>query len=34
VIRPKLEEIAEEEAKLDVEGLIAQSFASIEKIKI
>lgn len=34
VIRPKLEEIAEEEAKLDIEGLIAQSFASIEKIRI
>ena len=33
-IRPKLDEIRKEEAKLDVEGLIAEAFASIEKIKI
>jgi thiamine biosynthesis protein ThiI len=33
-IRPKLDEIAREEAKLDVEGLIEQAFASVEKIKI
>ena len=33
-IRPKLDEIAKEEAKLDVEGLIAQAFESVEKIKI
>lgn len=33
-IRPKLSEIAREEAKLDVEGLIREAFASMEKIKI
>ena len=33
-IRPKLEEIQREEAKLDVEALIEEAFASIEKIKI
>ena len=33
-IRPKLEEILKEESKLDVEGLIEEAFASIEKIKI
>lgn len=33
-IRPKIEEVEQEEEKLDIEGLIAQSFASIEKIKI
>ena len=33
-IRPKLDEIAKEEAKLDVEGLIAQAFESVEKIKL
>ncbi|MBE7084836.1 MAG: tRNA 4-thiouridine(8) synthase ThiI [Clostridiales bacterium] len=33
-IRPKLDEIMREEAKLDVEGLITEAFASIEKIKI
>ncbi|MBR2622918.1 MAG: tRNA 4-thiouridine(8) synthase ThiI [Clostridia bacterium] len=33
-IRPKLDEIAREEAKLDVEGLIEEAFQSIEKIKI
>ena len=33
-IRPKLDEIAKEEAKLDVEGLIEEAFASVEKIKI
>lgn len=34
VIKPKLEEVLREEEKLDVEGLIEQAFASIEKIKI
>ena len=33
-IRPKLEDILREEAKLDVEGLIAEAFESIEKIEI
>lgn len=33
-IRPNLEEIMREEAKLDVEGLIAEAFSSVEKIKI
>lgn len=33
-IRPKLSEILEEESKLDVEGLIAQSLAFVEKIKL
>jgi thiamine biosynthesis protein ThiI len=33
-IRPKLDEIAREEAKLDIEGLIAEAFESVEKIKI
>ena len=32
--RPKMEDILREEAKLDVEGLIAEAFASMEKIKI
>ena len=31
-IRPKLDEILREESKLDVEALIAEAFASIEKI--
>ena len=33
-IRPKLSEIMREESKLDVEGLIEEAFASIEKIEI
>ena len=33
-IRPKLDEILREENKLDVEGLIAEAFQTIEKIKI
>ena len=33
-IRPQLKEIMQEEAKLDVEGLIAEAFESIEKIQI
>lgn len=33
-IRPKLSEILEEESKLDVEGLIEQSLAFVEKIKL
>lgn len=33
-IRPNLDEIMREEAKLDVEGLIAEAFSSVEKIKI
>lgn len=33
-IRPKLQEILEEERKLDVEGLIAQSLSFVEKIKL
>ncbi len=33
-IRPKLSEILEEESKLDVEGLIAQSLSFVEKIKL
>ena len=33
-IRPKLEEIQREEAKLDIEALIEEAFTSIEKIQI
>ncbi len=33
-IKPKLSEIEREESKLDVEGLIAESFESMEKIEI
>lgn len=33
-IRPKIEDILREEAKLDVEGLIEEAFSSIEKIEI
>ena len=33
-IRPQLKEILEEESKLDLEGLIAQSLAYVEKIKL
>ena len=33
-IKPKLSEILKEEAKLDVEGLIAEAFESLEKIEI
>ena len=33
-IRPKLKEILEEEAKLDVEGLIAEAFTTLEKIEL
>lgn len=33
-IRPKLKDIEREEAKLDIEGLIAEAFESIEKITI
>lgn len=33
-IRPKISDIQREEAKLDVEGLIKEAFASMEKIKI
>ncbi len=33
-IRPKLDEIAREESKLDVEALIEEAFNTIEKIKI
>ena len=33
-IRPKLSEIEKEEAKLDVEGLIEEAFASFEKIEL
>ena len=33
-IRPKLNEIEQEEAKLDVEGLIAEAFTTVEKIVI
>ena len=33
-IRPKLSEILKEEAKLDVEGLIEEAFASFEKIEL
>ncbi len=33
-IRPKMSDILREEAKLDVEGLIEEAFASIEKIEI
>ena len=32
-IRPKLQEILKEESKLDVEGLIQEAFASLEKIE-
>ncbi len=34
VIRPKMEDILQEEAKLDVEGLLEEAFASVEKIRI
>ncbi len=33
-IRPKLSEILQEESKLDVEGLIAEAFESLEKITL
>ena len=33
-IRPKMSDILREEAKLDVEGLIAEAFASLEKIEL
>ena len=33
-IRPKLAEIEREESKLDIEGLIAQAFESVEKITV
>ena len=33
-IRPKMEDILREEVKLDVEGLIAEAFTTVEKIKI
>jgi len=33
-IRPKLDEILREESKLDVEGMIEQAFASLERIEI
>ena len=33
-IRPKMEEILREERKLDVEALIEEAFASIEKIEV
>ena len=33
-IRPKLQEILREEAKLDVEGLIQEAFSSLERIEI
>lgn len=33
-IRPKLKDILREEEKLDVEGLIEEAFASLEKIKL
>ena len=33
-IRPQLSEIEKEEAKLDVEGLIAEAFTTVEKIVI
>ena len=33
-IRPKIEDILREEAKLDIEALIAEAFESIEKIEI
>ena len=34
VIRPKMSDILHEEAKLDIEGLIAEAFESVEKIKL
>jgi thiamine biosynthesis protein ThiI len=34
VIRPKMSDILREEAKLDIEGLIAEAFESVEKIKL
>ncbi len=34
IIRPKIEDILKEEAKLDVEGLIQEAFESLEKIEI
>ena len=33
-IRPKMQEILREESKLDVEGLIEEAFASLERIEI
>ena len=33
-IRPKLSEILREEEKLDVEGLIEEAFASLERIEL
>lgn len=33
-IRPKMEEILREESKLDVEGMIEQAFASLERMEI
>ena len=33
-IRPKLSDILKEEAKLDVEGLIAQAFETMERIML
>ena len=33
-IRPKISDILREEAKLDIEGLIAEAFESVEKIKL
>ena len=33
-IRPKLDEIAKEEAKLDVEGLIKEALTPLEKIEL
>jgi thiamine biosynthesis protein ThiI len=33
-IRPKLADILREEAKLDVEGLIEEAFASLERIEL
>jgi thiamine biosynthesis protein ThiI len=32
-IRPKMQEILREESKLDIEGLIEEAFASLEKIE-
>ena len=33
-IRPKLKDILREESKLDVEGLIAEAFESLESIEV
>ncbi len=33
-IRPKMSDILKEESKLDVEGLIAEAFASLERIRV